>query len=34
METIVGVFKCRALRRILEAKRDEVKGKWRKLHNE
>ena len=28
------VFENRALRRVLEAKRDEVTGEWRKLHNE
>jgi len=28
------MFKNRALRGIYGAKRDEVTGKWRKLHNE
>jgi hypothetical protein len=28
------VFKNRVLRRIFGPKRDEVTGKWRKLHNE
>jgi hypothetical protein len=28
------VFENRVLRRIFEPKRDEVTGKWRKLHNE
>jgi hypothetical protein len=28
------VFENRVLRRILGPKRDEVKGEWRKLHNE
>jgi hypothetical protein len=28
------VFENRVLRRILEPKRDEVTGEWRKLHNE
>jgi hypothetical protein len=28
------VFENRVLRRILGAKRDEVTGEWRKLHNE
>jgi hypothetical protein len=28
------VFQKRVLRRIFEPKRDEVRGKWRKLHNE
>jgi hypothetical protein len=28
------VFENRVLRRIFGPKRDEVKGKWRKLHNE
>jgi len=28
------VFQNRALRRIFGPKRDEVTGKWRKLHNE
>jgi hypothetical protein len=30
----VRVFENRALRRIFETKRDEVKGEWRKLHDE
>jgi hypothetical protein len=30
----LGVFEKRVLRRIFEPKRDEVTGKWRKLHNE
>jgi hypothetical protein len=30
----MGVFENRVLRRIFGPKRDEVKGKWRKLHNE
>jgi hypothetical protein len=28
------VFENRALRRVFGPKRDEVKGEWRKLHNE
>jgi PAS domain-containing protein len=28
------VFENRVLRRIFGRKRDEIKGKWRKLHNE
>jgi hypothetical protein len=28
------VFEKRALRKIVEPKRDEVKGEWRKLHDE
>jgi hypothetical protein len=28
------VFENRVLRNIFEPKKDEVKGKWRKLHNE
>jgi len=28
------VFENRLLRRIFEPKREEVTGKWRKLHNE
>jgi hypothetical protein len=28
------VFENRVLRRIFGSKRDEVKGEWRKLHNE
>jgi len=31
---IVRVFESRVLRRIFGPKRDEVTGKWRKLHNE
>jgi hypothetical protein len=30
----LGVFENRVLRGILEPKRDEVTGEWRKLHNE
>jgi hypothetical protein len=30
----LGVFENRVLRRIFGPKRDEVKGEWRKLHNE
>jgi hypothetical protein len=30
----LGVFEKRVLRRIFGPKRDEVTGKWRKLHNE
>jgi hypothetical protein len=30
----LGVFENRVLRRIFWPKRDEVTGKWRKLHNE
>jgi hypothetical protein len=30
----LGVFENRVLRRIFGPKRDEVTGKWRKLHNE
>jgi hypothetical protein len=29
----LGVFENRVLRRILRAKRDEMTGGWRKLHN-
>jgi len=28
------VFENRVLRRIFEPKRDEVRGEWKKLHNE
>jgi hypothetical protein len=28
------VFENRVLRRIFEAKKDEVPGRWKKLHNE
>ena len=28
------VFEKKTLKRILESKRDEVTGEWRKLHNE
>ena len=28
------MFENRVLRRVFEPKRDEVKGEWRKLHNE
>jgi len=30
----LNVFENRVLRRIFGAKRDEVTGEWRKLHNE
>jgi hypothetical protein len=30
----VRVFENRVLRRIFEPKRDEVRGGWKKLHNE
>jgi hypothetical protein len=30
----LSVFESRVLRRIFGAKRDEVTGEWRKLHNE
>ena len=30
----MSVFENRVLRRIFGSKRDEVTGKWRKLHNE
>jgi hypothetical protein len=30
----LGVFENRVLRRIVETKRDDVTGEWRKLHNE
>jgi hypothetical protein len=33
-ERRLRVFENRVLRRISEPKRDEVKGKWRKLHSE
>jgi hypothetical protein len=33
-ECTLRVFENRLLRRIFGAKRDEVKGEWRKLHNE
>jgi hypothetical protein len=29
-----GVFESRVLRRIFSPKRDEIIGRWRKLHNE
>jgi hypothetical protein len=32
--TLRDVFENRMLRRIFGSKRDEVKGDWRKLHNE
>jgi hypothetical protein len=32
--TDIRVFESRVLRRIFVPKRDEVTGKWRKLHNE
>ena len=31
---ILRVFENRVLRRVFGPKRDEVKGEWRKLHNE
>jgi hypothetical protein len=33
-ERRLRVFENRVLRRIFESKRDEVRGEWRKLHNE
>jgi hypothetical protein len=33
-ERRLRVFQNKALRRIFGPKRDEVKGEWRKLHNE
>jgi hypothetical protein len=33
-ERRLKVFENRVLRRVFGPKRDEVKGKWRKLHNE
>jgi len=33
-ERRLRVFENRVLRRIFGSKRDEVKGEWRKLHNE
>jgi hypothetical protein len=33
-ELRLGVFEKRVLRRMFGPKRDEVTGKWRKLHNE
>jgi hypothetical protein len=33
-ERRLRVFETRVLRRIFGPKRDEVKGEWRKLHNE
>jgi hypothetical protein len=33
-ERRLRVFENRVLRRIFGPKRDEVKGEWRKLHNE
>jgi hypothetical protein len=33
-EPRLRVFENRVLRRIFGPKRDEVKGEWRKLHNE
>jgi hypothetical protein len=33
-ERRLTVFENRVLRRIFGAKRDEVTGEWRKLHNE
>jgi hypothetical protein len=34
MPNSLRVFENRVLRRIFGPKRDEVKGDWRKLHNE
>jgi hypothetical protein len=34
VERSLRVFKNRVLRRIFGSKRNEVKGEWRKLHNE
>jgi hypothetical protein len=34
VERRLRVFENRALRGIFESKRDEVRGEWRKLHNE
>ena len=33
-ERRLRVFENRLLRRIFEPKKDEVRGEWRKLHNE
>jgi hypothetical protein len=33
-ERRLRVFENKVLRRVFEPKRDEVKGAWRKLHNE
>jgi len=33
-ERRLGVYENRVMRRIFGAKRDEVTGEWRKLHNE
>jgi hypothetical protein len=33
-ESRLSAFEDRTLRRIVESKRDEVTGEWRKLHNE
>jgi hypothetical protein len=33
-ERMLRLFENRVLRRLREPKRDEVKGEWRKLHNE
>jgi hypothetical protein len=33
-ECRLKVFENRVLRRVFGPKRDEVKGEWRKLHNE
>jgi hypothetical protein len=33
-EARLRVYENRVLRRILEPKKDEVTGEWRKLHNE
>jgi hypothetical protein len=34
MNIRLRVFENKVLRRVFEPKRDEVTGKWRKLHNE
>jgi hypothetical protein len=34
MEEMLRVFENKVLRRVFRPKRDEVTGKWRKLHNE
>jgi hypothetical protein len=33
-ESRLWVFENRVLRRVFGPKRDEVSGKWRKIHNE
>ena len=33
-ERRLRVFENRVLKRVFEPKRDEVRGEWRKLHNE